>query len=1637
MEKEPKNLVKGMSTDNNQEFQPEGTYRYALNAVTESDVGERGAISNEIGNSECFELDKLDNGVVTGSCLLSNGNNIVFATNNNISIIGIQYPDCTFKELIRTDCLQFDRCRMIDAEFKVHNGCNYIIYFTDEVNKYRSIDISNLNKYVLPGYDAYNNTTNGGVLADPNLPPYGWNCGMFNVSPDYQVPDVYLKNIKPGGNLRIGTYYISIRYMDGNFNPVNWIAPFGPIYINKEQTSNTSVYNNNGLLGGNQDGYYYTNKSIELEFTNVDVSYKYFQVAIIEATQGTDSFNLVHVSQNYSITGSSFTYTIDEITTSKGYVASSLSAITVPYKNINVVKAHTQVDNRLVIAGLKGQVADWSVFQKAANDIQTQYFTYEGDEIKDLNDDCEYFTSVENSIIDSLPNSSLNHSNTRMLFDNKTYMRDEIYALGIVYIFKDGLESPVFHIPGRVKIGTPTDAFDTSTTTQLNVDGQNYTSSFGEAYWSTLNNGDPDLYNISPVLNEWDTKPYNIASKYPLNYYDTSSLYSDFNNSFVPEAEDIYSNSTCAINNIYRWQHVNTSIAGANPSTYNKFITFKHRFKVKEIGLCAYFETDTFYPEVKDCNGVPIYPHDVLANGTYRMHKIRHHRMPDARKVPIMYTTSGPNTRTNILPLGVLFHNINVPDDYKDIVQGYYIVRGDRAGNKTVIDKGWLNVSDVTWGYEKGATYPATPSFDLNENVKTIEQNTCLMVPTAKIGMNPSLMGSSDIHKQPYLSGYNVVEFFSPKVSFNEITNIGADYFKLENTAYGTMYYKNMGKNSIDSYSASDTSDFNDFLVPEEEGFRMMSAVYLHKYTHPRIFNFNDRLGYNLAYNIPISESEYTLYNQDNICSLAPEFTLKNLYHRQNMFMARVFKYNNLSANEADIYYLNKPVDTAVLNGSGLITAGKADLISFKTRLNNISPSIDANTADPGDYDIYYWINTSKSGTVGYVGRAFKSLTTPLYSQFLYYVSIKRNIIPYRKLEDIKYIKATNYIIENIPFVYDVSYAISGGDCFITRQQLYKSYFKNTGTAGSTGLNEDKESGTLIVGYVESEINAYFRHKELGEDKYVYPFDTMKDMLRVQTDELKAELREDIEHFYRYRLDFSSDNRTRMYFPLPDAFDYCSECVDNFPHTMYYSGLSLPDQQNDNYRLFEENSSGEISSDSGKIIDLFVKEMSLFIHTEGSLWRMNLSPQELQTTNDTLQIGQGTLFTAKPVKMFDNQQGFARGGIEFKFSGRFCDDKYLWVDSSSRRIYMLDSGFKEISEIGMKRWFKENLTLYAREQFKSLSKYDYPYLNTACERSIGFVACFDPKYNRYIVSKKDYKVHDSIMQQMQELPTDPLLLVPNSYYYDKNGWYFYDGNGLILTYLDLDNPLIAEVKGWTASFSLTDLSWTSFHSYRPNYLFNNNETFFSYASNLNFNRTIWTHNKGNYQTYYGEKQDFIFDYINVNNPYVDSTYDNIEYASNVFKYNPAKLNWIEEQFITFDRFYVYNNNQVSNLKTLTVKNLTSYYDTQNYSVLNSSVHKDRNIWKINRVRDMSVDRDLNVNSMFSSDWNDANYRNLFFPNLGSIDHVLNAAYININKNVYQQERFTDKYLGVRLFFKPQDDLKIVTNVFSNLKRNRI
>ena len=94
------------------------------------------------------------------------------------------------------------------------------------------------------------------------------------------------------------------------------------------------------------------------------------------------------------------------------------------------------IDNRLVRANLTEQTIDYSNFQRHANtysvDLKVEKRSWK---IKDFN----------------VANSFISKSDSRYPTNYETGISNEVYALGVVFRFKQGFLSPVFHIPGRAK----------------------------------------------------------------------------------------------------------------------------------------------------------------------------------------------------------------------------------------------------------------------------------------------------------------------------------------------------------------------------------------------------------------------------------------------------------------------------------------------------------------------------------------------------------------------------------------------------------------------------------------------------------------------------------------------------------------------------------------------------------------------------------------------------------------------------------------------------------------------------------------------------------------------------------------------------------------------------------------------------------------------------------------------------------------------------------------------------------------------------------------------------------------------------------------------------------------------------------
>ena len=194
----------------------------------------------------------------------------------------------------------------------------------------------------------------------------------------------------------------------------------------------------------------------------------------------------------------------------------------------------------------------------------------------------------------------------------------------------------------------------------------------------------------------------------------------------------------------------------------------------------------------------------------------------------------------------------------------------------------------------------------------------------------------------------------------------------------------------------------------------------------------------------------------------------------------------------------------------------------------------------------------------------------------------------------------------------------------------------------------------------------------------------------------------------------------------------------------------------------------------------------------------------------------------------------------------------------------------------------------------------------------------------------------------------------------------------------------------------------------PNLFANNQREYYGLTNTGPTN--VWEHsNFASPGNFYNTQYNFEFEFI-----------DNTEVASP--KIFTALRYWLEVVEPTgvgqssvlykhtspgFDAFYVYNSTQISGDGT----------DPINYL---SNARLVNNFWYINQFRDKST-YELNTSTVLANgelnvqdDFNQGSTTTLFNTSMFTEEGIVNGDYINANKSWYNQKRFVDHYLGIRL-----------------------
>ncbi len=709
--------VMGMATDSHPINQPPNTYRYALNMLLESREGDHSAVTTEEGNIEC---DNIKDGYrIIGTILISNNDVIIFSTNEIKSEIGLLSDGCEYTPLIESSCLSFSRDYPITGIFKIHNGCDRIIYFTDNFNPFRAINLDNLISYT--NLDMSNEHVS---VVTANLTD-DWNCELFNLTPNYTIPNIDLNQVIDGaGALLEGTYRFAFRYTDADFNPTSWAIIDQPISVTAGQLSTfNSIDGGNFDLTGNV--LFNSSKAISLDITNLDMSYAYYQLAVLETNLGDENNILSYELTAQPISATTSNYTYRGYTTEK--TAVSIDSILIDSISFNTVKALAQIDNRLIIGNTSEDNRDWSEFQQAASQIITSWHMF--DKVKDDG-----------------ASSSGSTKSPHFSFENKGYMRDEVYAFGIVYVFKDGTESPVFHIPGRQAnkgvfefSGT---VFDY--TNQQLVDQGNDTTA--------IRNQVPSITDGDLATENWDTQMLEVVAA--TTVVDPKREVDERNVEHIPITEFGTPSGLKVGNTIARWKVFNTA------TLVDEYYG----------GVMSYYECDEVYPNVTTCSGDSIWGDDYWGDplvGT----PIRHHKFPDSG-IALIHSGTEDLDAAEFKPqppngfiwtVSINVANVNYPVSYASDIQGYHIVRVKRdENNSTVIDKGLGVYPDGFFNSETGDTYN-TPTFAGNtRNLAFVDTTRMLNVITPKTQFRGDIVGNKYIKFEYQI---DIEQFNAPDVS--------------------------------------------------------------------------------------------------------------------------------------------------------------------------------------------------------------------------------------------------------------------------------------------------------------------------------------------------------------------------------------------------------------------------------------------------------------------------------------------------------------------------------------------------------------------------------------------------------------------------------------------------------------------------------------------------------------------------------------------------------------------------------------------------------------------------------------------------------------------------------------------------------
>lgn len=396
----PTNAYLGMNLDAVISQVKPGQVTYALNAVIAATDGNSITYQNEEANELCFTPP--DGYTIIGRLPIIEKNLTVYWLVNQStgdSEIGV-VTNCIYTRKINDKCLNFSIDDPILKAVSKVTSCSTEVYWPSKRNPRRYLDLDNLPYTEVRQGDSENPCD---VSISTSI-----DCNKLNIQPSFSIPQLDYQAVESEGEITAGDYQFAFQYCNS----------LGEGYTSYYSVTNPlPIYD---FFRVSPDFNYPVGKSIVVNISDIDVTgvFDYFNLAVIKTINNISSVDIVG------------TYQIESSSQRVIYTGQSKSGIQVSIDDIfekfpiyDTAADITTVQDTLVWADLT--TTERLNYQQIVSKLEPEWVSWR------------------------LPANRKQFADELNAADLRGFMRDEVYALELVFLLKNGHQTDSFPFIGR------------------------------------------------------------------------------------------------------------------------------------------------------------------------------------------------------------------------------------------------------------------------------------------------------------------------------------------------------------------------------------------------------------------------------------------------------------------------------------------------------------------------------------------------------------------------------------------------------------------------------------------------------------------------------------------------------------------------------------------------------------------------------------------------------------------------------------------------------------------------------------------------------------------------------------------------------------------------------------------------------------------------------------------------------------------------------------------------------------------------------------------------------------------------------------------------------------------------------------